>query len=102
MYGRSIGGIAANYLVKRFPEYVKVFIGDRTMGNIESLARNRYPTQKFYMVNLYRVLSCKWYADNGDGFLDNKECYKIHCCDPDDDTVDVFSSHHHEVAARHC
>ena len=53
------------------------------------------------MVNLYRVLSCKWYANNGDGFLENKDCYKIHCFDENDDIVDVFSSHHHEVGARH-
>lgn len=43
VYGRSIGGIAASYLVKRFPDHVKVFIGDRTMGNFENIVRNRYP-----------------------------------------------------------
>lgn len=32
VYGRSIGGIAASHLVKKFPKIVKCFIGDRTMG----------------------------------------------------------------------
>lgn len=53
------------------------------------------------MVNLYKVLSCKWYANNGVGFIENKNCYKIHCFDENDDIVDVFSSHHHEIAAKH-
>jgi len=31
-------------------------------------------------------------------FIENKECYKIHCFDQDDDLIDIFSSHHHEIA----
>mmetsp|Transcript_18098 Transcript_18098/g.30899 ORF Transcript_18098/g.30899 Transcript_18098/m.30899 type:complete len:412 (+) Transcript_18098:1124-2359(+) len=41
VYGRSIGGIAASYLVQKFPKIVKVFIGDRTMGNFDSIVSNR-------------------------------------------------------------
>ena len=44
--------------------------------------------------------TCKWKQDNSIGFLENKNCYKIHCADQNDDTVDVYSSHHHEVAKR--
>jgi len=47
---------------------------------------------------LYKLLSCKWQANNVDGFFENSKCYKIHCFDETDDVVDVFSSHHHEVS----
>ena len=70
------------------------------MGNFESIARHRYPTGSNFIVHLYKYLSCKWHANNGDGFLENTNCYKIHCFDECDDVVDVFSSHHHEVARR--
>ena len=35
VYGRSIGGIAAAHLVKKFPDRMKAFIGDRTLGSVE-------------------------------------------------------------------
>lgn len=43
VYGRSIGGIAASHLVAKFPNIIKVFVGDRTMGKFENIIRNRYP-----------------------------------------------------------
>ena len=102
VYGRSIGGIAASYLVNKFPGVIKVFIGDRTMGNFENIVANRYLAGSRHMVRLYRMLSCKWRANNVEGFLENSKCYKIHCFDENDDVVDIFSSHHHEVAKQHC
>jgi len=39
VYGRSIGGIAASHIVKKFPHMVKAFIGDRTMGSIEDMIK---------------------------------------------------------------
>ena len=100
VYGRSIGGIAASHLVAKFPNIIKVFVGDRTMGKFENIIRNRYPKGNYWTTILYRMWTCKWKQDNSIGFLENKNCYKIHCADQNDDTVDVYSSHHHEVAKR--
>lgn len=102
MYGRSIGGIAASYLVSKFPKIVKIFIGDRTMGNFETMVKSKYRHDLNLMVKFYRLLSCKWRANNVDGFIESSNCYKIHCFDPNDDVVDIFSSHHHEVARQIC
>lgn len=33
--------------------------------------------------------------------MENKACYKIHCCDQNDDVVDIFSSNHHDIAAEY-
>jgi hypothetical protein len=101
VYGRSIGGIAASHLVHKFPKLIKVFIGDRTMGNFESIVRNRFKGGD-KLLWLYRLLSCKWHANNVDGFIENTGCFKIHSFDEDDDVVDIFSSHHHEVAKSYC
>ena len=35
-----------------------------------------------------------------DGFIENNNCYKIHCFDNNDDVVDIYSSHHHEVSKK--
>ena len=98
VYGRSIGGIAASHLVHKFPKITKVFIGDRTMGNFDNIVRNRYQFASTTIFKLYKILSCKWEANNVTGFLENSGCYKIDCFDEDDDVVDIYSSHHHEVA----
>ena len=37
VYGRSIGGIAAAHMVKKFPDRMKAFIGDRTLGSVEKV-----------------------------------------------------------------
>lgn len=100
VYGRSIGGIAASYLVGRFPEIVKAFIGDRTMGKFDSIVRNRAKSDRACLHFFYRLFSCNWRINNADGFLENTDCYKIHCFDVNDDVVDIFSSHHHEVSFR--
>lgn len=39
VYGRSIGGISACHLSLKFPDLIKVFVGDRTMGNFETIVR---------------------------------------------------------------
>jgi pimeloyl-ACP methyl ester carboxylesterase len=38
VYGRSIGGIAASHLVNKFPNVIKVFVGDRTMDSFDATA----------------------------------------------------------------
>lgn len=100
VYGRSIGGIAASHLVAKFPTIIKVFVGDRTMGKLESLIKNRFPKGSYWTAILYRMWTCRWNQDNSHKFLENATCYKIHCADQNDDTVDIFSSHHHEIAKR--
>ena len=70
------------------------------MGKFENIIRNRYPKGNKWTTMLYRMWTCKWKQDNSKGFLENKNCYKIHCSDQNDDTVDVFSSHHHEIAKK--
>jgi pimeloyl-ACP methyl ester carboxylesterase len=97
VYGRSIGGIAASHLVKKFPRRIKAFVGDRTMGDFENIVRNRY-SYGHRLLSLYRLLSCKWRANNVDGFLENKYCFKISTFDQNDDVVDIFSAHHQEIA----
>ena len=42
VYGRSIGGIAAAHLTKKFPKIIKVYVGDRTMRDFETIIENRY------------------------------------------------------------
>lgn len=99
-YGRSIGGIAASHLVSKFPEVMSVFIGDRTLGDFENIIKQRYKHGQTMILYMYRLLSCKWRANNVDGFLENKQCYKIHCFDQNDDVIDVFASHHHGLSAK--
>lgn len=69
------------------------------MGNFKSIISQRYPNSKF-MGFMYRLLSLDWNINNLDGFLENNNCFKINCFDQNDDIVDVFSSHHHEIARR--
>jgi len=100
VYGRSIGGIAASHLVNKFPKIMRVFIGDRTLGDVESILINKAINGKA-LLGMYRLLSCKWRANNSDGFLKDSNCYKIHCFDEADDVIDIFSSHHHEIAKHY-
>lgn len=86
-------------MVKKFPKVIKVFIGDRTLGDFESIVRNRY-RHGDKLIKIYRVLSCKWTANNVDGFVENTNCFKIDCFDEDDDVIDIYSSHHHGVAKK--
>ena len=97
VYGRSIGGIAASHLVNKFPKLIKVFVGDRTMGNLDSLVQNKW-RYSGCILTLYRLLSCGIRVNNSEGFLGNKGCYKINTFDENDDVVDVYSAHHQEVA----
>ena len=42
MYGRSIGGIAAAHLVKKFPNIITAFIGDRTLGSVDMAIKYKF------------------------------------------------------------
>lgn len=100
VYGRSIGGIAASHLVWKFPSIVKVFVGDRTMGNFDEEVLNRY-SRSGLILKLYRILSCFWHIDNAEPLYSNRECYKIITFDDQDDVLDLFSSLHHSVAEKY-
>ena len=100
VYGRSIGGIAASHLVKKFPEIISMFVGDRTMGNFDNVVKYRKPCGSSQMIKLYRLISCNWRINNADGFPENTNCFKIHCFDEYDDVIDVFGSQHHEIASK--
>ena len=62
-YGRSIGGIAAAHLAYKFPKQIKVFIGDRTMGNFQSIVEEKYQ-KNWGLLKMYKFLSCFWHIDN--------------------------------------
>ena len=100
VYGRSIGGIAASHLVQKFPSIVKVFVGDRTMGNFDEEVLNRY-ARSGLMLKIYRILSCFWHIDNAEPLYRNKDCYKIMTFDEQDDVLNLFSSLHHQVAGKY-
>jgi len=98
VYGRSIGGIAASHLVHKFPNHIRAFIGDRTLGTLDSMVLKRYRGGHHFF-NIFKMLTCWLKLNNGPReFVENRNCYKIHCFDQDDDIVDIFSSHHHEIA----
>ena len=42
VYGRSIGGISATHLCFKFPDLVKVFVGDRTMGSFDTIIDQKF------------------------------------------------------------
>ena len=94
MYGRSIGGIAASHLTAKFPDHIKVFVGDRTLGDFDSMLRHRYHSGGILMP-IFRCISCGWKIDNGSRAFVDSPAFKIHCFDHEDDTVDVYASHHH-------
>ena len=101
VYGRSIGGIAASHLVAKFPNITKVFVGDRTLGTFEDCAKTRFPSTNKVLI-FADLISCRWRANNVDGFLENKNCYKIHCLDVDDDIIGTFAAHSTAVARNFC
>lgn len=68
------------------------------MGSLDNMALRRFKGGGIFYP-FYKLFMCAFKLNNGSrAFIDNTECYKIHCFDKDDDIVDVYSSHHHEVA----
>ena len=65
------------------------------------MALNRFKGAKIFYP-FYKLFTCAFKLNNGPReFIQNKQCYKIHCFDQEDDIVDIFSSHHHEVAKNY-
>lgn len=80
IYGRSIGGVAACYVARRFPE-VKILITDRTMSTLEGAARYMYGG---WAAKGLRATSMV--ADNTENFLE-VQCHKVLICDPRDQMI---------------
>ncbi|CAE8629949.1 unnamed protein product, partial [Polarella glacialis] len=81
IYGRSIGGIAACHLARRFPEVVKIVIADRTMSTLEGAARYMYGS---WAAKGLRATSMV--ATNTDNFWEVR-CHKLLICDPKDTMI---------------
>ena len=65
------------------------------------MALNRFKGSKIFYP-CYKLFTCAFKLNNGPReFIQNKQCYKIHCFDQEDDIVDIYSSHHHEVAKNY-
>ena len=65
------------------------------------IVKTRFPsTDK--ILRFSDLISCKWRANNVDGFLENKNCFKIHCVDVEDDIIDIFASHITAVSRNFC
>ena len=98
VYGRAIGGIAAAHLVKKFPDRMKAFIGDRTLGSVEKVCQYKFKGG-IILKHLQKLILCGAYCEGGSiEFIENRKCYKIHAADPDDDIVDMWAAHHMDVA----
>lgn len=100
VYGGSIGGIAATHILKKFPNIIKVFIGDRTMGNFDNIIRNHFVGCNDNIMRIYNMVTFKWPCDNCDGILDIPTCYKIIASDEADDVVNIHDSLHHGIANK--
>jgi hypothetical protein len=49
--------------------------------------------------HLQKLILCGARCDGGSiDFTKNRNCYKIHAADPDDDIVDMWAAHHMDVA----
>ena len=89
---RSIGGIAAAHLVKKFPKIITAFIGDRTLGSVDMTIKYKFK-KGIILHHLQKLILCGARCDDGSlDFIENKKCYKIHAADPDDDIVDMWAA----------
>jgi len=95
VYGRSIGGIAANHLAGKFTDIVDMLIIDRSMSDLKVVVEKkmRGPATKI----IYNMISCYWKTPNAKEFV-NSPSFKIITSDPLDDTVDLFANLHVGVA----
>ncbi|CAE7920902.1 unnamed protein product [Symbiodinium sp. KB8] len=93
IYGRSIGGIAACHLARRFPE-VQILITDRTMSTLEGAAKCMYGG---WAAKGLRVTSMV--ADNTENFVEVR-CHKLLICDPRDTMILELASLRTAVALQ--
>ena len=91
VYGGSIGGVAATHILKKFPDLIKIFIGDRTMGNFNCFIKNYLEGCNERVFNYYNAFTFSEVCDNTDGIVFNDNCYKIINSDEDDDVISICS-----------
>ena len=89
VYGGSIGGIAATHILKKFPNIIKVFIGDRTLGNFDNCILNKFVGCNENIFRLYNAVTFKWKCDLVEGILHNPGCYMIINSDERDDKFQI-------------
>ena len=90
VYGRSIGGIASTHLANKFSDFIEASIIDRTLNEIEDLARTRLLGGCLTSF-VFRLVSFGWEAKNDANLIESK-CYKIISTDTRDDVVENMSS----------
>lgn len=86
VYGRSLGGISACHLAKKYP--LAVLIADRTFRDLEETSQARLSGNTISKY-LYKTLSFNLRVHNDKNFLKaNPNCFKIIIEDPQDDVID--------------
>jgi hypothetical protein len=101
VYGRSLGGVAANHLASTYPHIISLLVADRTFGNLKEVAINRLSGSKAFLEALYVMATMKWEAFNDMNFL-NAKCHKIITADPKDEIVEIQGSLPILVAREAC
>lgn len=99
VYGRSIGGIAASHLVRKFPHIIKVFVGDRTMSNLSDIVYEYLKPSKL-IYNFYRCLTRFDQVDNSLDILSNPNCFKVMTFDDADTIIGTFCSLYQGIAVK--
>lgn len=90
LYGRSLGGIAACHLARKYPQVVSALIVDRTFSELDVSSERRLFGSWSRL--LYRFVSLNWKAKNDTNYVQAVQCFKIATCDPLDDVVDNYSA----------
>jgi len=89
VHGRSLGGIAACHLARKYPIKISTLIVDRTFSELDISSERRLFGSCSRM--LYKFVSLNWKSRNDLNFIEADKCFKISTCDLLDDVVDNFS-----------
>ena len=63
-----------------FPDIIKCFVADRTLGILDDEVHSRFPNYP-QILKFYRVISKCWHVDNCYDILQNDDCFKIFTLD---------------------
>lgn len=91
VYGRSIGGIAACHLAQKYADLVEVMIIDRSLAELQQVAESKLRGD-YSTIAMMKAFVNGWSCHNPQNYTNADKAYKIICCDPYDDTVDMFCS----------
>lgn len=68
------------------------------MGSLDNMSLRRIKGGRVFYP-FFKMFMCALKLNNASRqFVNNTGCYKINCFDLEDDIVDIYSSHHHEIA----